>query len=78
MPNLDPVLYDKLLYLAWCIESCRDFQLTETKQAYERFLVDTDVHFGSCTKDVCSCSRCMLNHCEIEAQKMYSYLRKKD
>ena len=78
MPNLDPVLYDKLLYLAWCIDGESDFQLAATRQAYESFLADTDVHSGDCTTLACPCSRCRLHHCEIEAQKMYNYLRQKD
>ena len=68
-------IYDRLLYYTWCKRSdIEDFEYCKYHVQFEEFLKDTDVHFGDCTKDACSCQRCVLQMLEVEATRLYKYL----
>jgi len=68
-------IYKKLLYYVWCKHCEREsFEYISTHEEFEEFLKSTDEHFGDCTKDACTCSRCVLQTCEVEATRLYKYL----
>ena len=76
MTHKNQELYDALLYISWVnfmdLDQC--FLYLDTKEQFNNFVKNAQVHFGDCTKDPCTCNRCVLHECEITAQRMYNYL----
>lgn len=77
--NFEEKLFNKLVYYCWCqyMEE-NNFMTTKIHEKYLRFVDDAKIHFGDCTLDATSCMRCVLNKCEIEAQKLYNYIMRKE
>ena len=68
-------IYKKLLYYSYCRHSdIYDFELLTSHDLFDKFMEDTNEHFGDCTKDACTCCRCVLQELEIEATRLYRYL----
>ena len=68
-------IIDEFTYLAFCDMFDKDFfGYTKTRDEYNEFLKNTEYHDGDCTKVACPCSRCHLQTCEIEAQRLFNYL----
>jgi len=74
--NKNKKLYEDLVYFCWVnyVEYDNSILLLKTREEYENFLKSAQVHMGDCTKDACSCLRCVLQKCEIQAQQLYNYL----
>ena len=61
-------LFEKMKYIVFCMEREVNPQDCASHAAYAGLLRDSAEHCGDCTKVAASCSRCSLNHIEIEAQ----------
>jgi len=79
-PHEDEELYQRLLYLAYCIhmdQYITDIRSMKLIEEWERFRDSDEVkmHCGDCTKTACPCPRCMMHGLEIDAENMYTFLR---
>lgn len=62
-------LHSKLMYILWCSKFEKNPQTCQTHKEYMDWITkETLVHHGDCTKQPCSCERCLMVNLEIDAE----------
>ena len=63
-------LYERMMYVVYCLRTDRNVKSCDSHKHWAERLKESKKHCGDCTSIPMTCSRCMVQSIEVEAQNI--------